>query len=98
MPGLAIHEAAETEMAEAASFYEAGTAGLGHAFLDDIEKSFERILADPEAFPIVGENVRQALSRRFPYSIFFAIESADFIRVVAVAHQKRRPEYWRNRL
>lgn len=95
---ISIHDAAEAELAEAASFYESRTAGLGHAFLDEFEKSLARLSADPEAFPKIGQDVRRLIVRRFPYSVFFAVESEDFIRVLAVAHQKRRPGYWRNRL
>ncbi len=95
---ISIHDAAEAELAEAASFYESRTSGLGHAFLDEFEKSLARISADAEAFPTMGRNVRRLIVHRFPYSLFFAVESEDFIRVLAVAHQKRRPGYWWNRL
>jgi plasmid stabilization system protein ParE len=95
---ISIHDAAEAELTEAASFYESRTAGPGRAFLDEFEKSLARISSDPEAFPAIGQDVRRLIVRRFPYSVFFAVESEDFIRVLAVAHQKRRPGYWRNRL
>lgn len=46
---------------------------------------------------LVGDEVRHKLLIRFPYSILYVIEP-DRIRVVAVAHQKRRPGYWSYRL
>ena len=35
--------------------------------------------------------------RRFPYQVVF-IELKKYIRVLAVAHERRRPGYWRERL
>jgi hypothetical protein len=34
--------------------------------------------------------------RRFPYLVFYAVAPEE-IRVVAIAHAKRRPGYWRDR-
>ncbi|MEW6219610.1 MAG: type II toxin-antitoxin system RelE/ParE family toxin [Thermodesulfobacteriota bacterium] len=71
---------------------------LGLAFLEEVEKSTRRILENPMAYQCVGSEVRQAPVVRFPYSILYVIEPAEHIRVIAVAHQKRRPGYWRKRL
>jgi hypothetical protein len=40
-----------------------------------------------------GDHVRRKFLSRFPYGVIFAAEE-DRIRVVAIAHLKRRPEYW----
>jgi plasmid stabilization system protein ParE len=71
-------------------------AGLGLAFLDEIEESVEQVLANPEACQHEYGEIRCKRLRRFPYNLFYSLE-ADRIRVLAVAHQKRRPGYWRNR-
>jgi hypothetical protein len=42
-------------------------------------------------------HVRKLPSQRFPYAIVF-IELDDEIRVLAIAHGKRQPGYWRARL
>ncbi|MCP4594404.1 MAG: hypothetical protein GY842_27045 [bacterium] len=41
--------------------------------------------------------VRRASLSRFPYALVF-IELDEEIRVLAVAHDKRRPGYWLDRL
>jgi plasmid stabilization system protein ParE len=66
-------------------------------FLVALEEAVEKVLANPEAFQLVSGETRHKLIRRFPYSLLYVIEP-DRIRVLAVAHQKRRPGYWRNRL
>ncbi len=98
MRKITFHEDADSEAHEAALYYEERATDLGLAFLDEIEKSSQRILANPLAYQRVGGEVRQAPVARFPYSILYVIEPDEHIRVIAVAHQKRRPGYWRERL
>jgi plasmid stabilization system protein ParE len=94
MRKVTFHEEADSEIYEAAIYYEEKAADLGLLFLDEIEKAIIRILANPMAYPSVGDEVRQAIVSRFPYSILYVIESDEHLRVIAVAHQKRRPGYW----
>jgi len=97
MRKVTFHEDAETEMNEAARYYEERALGLGMSFLDAIEEAVDQVLANPEAYQLVGDDVRHKILRRFPYSVLYVIEP-DRIRVMAVAHQKRRPGYWCYRL
>jgi len=98
MRKISFHEDADSEVLEAAIYYEGRAPDLGLAFLDEVEKASERILANPLTYQFVGAEVRQAPIARFPYSVLYVVEAADHIRVIAVAHQKRRPGYWRKRL
>jgi len=97
MRAMTFHEEASAEVNEAAKYYEERVPGLGLLFLVALEEAVEKVLANPEAFQLVGGETRHKLIRRFPYSLLYIIE-LDRIRVLAVAHQKRRPGYWRNRL
>jgi len=40
---------------------------------------------------------RRVLMQRFPFSVYYEVAN-DHIRVVAVAHQHRKPGYWKKRL
>ncbi|MEK8035972.1 MAG: type II toxin-antitoxin system RelE/ParE family toxin [candidate division NC10 bacterium] len=93
---MTLHEEADAEVNEAAKYYEERVPGLGLLFLAAVEEAVEKVLADPEAFQLVGDEIRHKLIRRFPYSLLYVIEP-DRIRVSAVAHQKRRPGYWSHR-
>ena len=97
MRKVTFHEEADVEVNEAARYYEASAPGLGLLFLAAVEEAVEQVLGNPEAFQVVGDEVRHKLLRRFPYSLLYVIEP-DRIRVIAVAHQKRRPGYWSRRL
>ncbi len=94
---IMLHEAAEAEMLEAAGYYEERASGLGLSFLGEVETMMQTVLTHPEAYQRVGNELRRAILKKFPYSLLYAIES-DRIRVIAVAHQKRRPGYWLSRL
>jgi toxin ParE1/3/4 len=91
-----IHEAAEAEINEAADFYDAESPGLGDVFIDDIERAIARISEFPEAAPLARGRVRKKIITKFPYSLVYSVRG-DQIRILAVAHQKRRPFYWRGR-
>jgi toxin ParE1/3/4 len=45
-------------------------------------------------YKIMG--LRRYVIQRFPYIIFYA-DLEEFIWIVAIAHGKRRPDYWRRR-
>ena len=87
---------AREELNEAASFYEARVPGLGAAFLDDVERSIVLLCENPQLGEVAGRAFRKVLLRRFPYSIVYALRDKEVI-IVAVAHQRRRPGYWRKR-
>jgi len=56
---IAFHELAETELNEAAQYYENEVAGLGRAFLSEVERSIEQIRENPEFCPIILKVVRR---------------------------------------
>ena len=87
---------AEEEMTEASQFYEAGSAGLGFKFLDDVQHVIDGLKEHPKLGQPIGRGLRRALLRRFPFSLIYS-EEPGAILIIAVAHQRRRPEYWLER-
>ena len=88
--------AAQRELNEAAEFYDAEDPGLGDAFLDAIERAFKQIQAFPESSPISLGSLRTKVLPAFPLSLIYWIAD-DAIVILAVAHHRRRPGYWRDR-
>jgi len=84
-------------MIEAALFYEAASPGLGDDFLNDIQHAIDAAREHPDLGAGVEYGFRRMLIRRFPFTIIYAVESEQIV-VVAVAHQRRRPEYWKGRM
>ena len=97
MKFITVHSEAYAEVVEAAEFYESCSPGLGFALLAEVERSLEHIAATPEAWQHIGKRARCKPLWRFPYSVICAVYP-NRVRVVALAHQKRRPFYWRRRL
>lgn len=97
MRQVTFHEDARAELAEASHYYEDRVPGLGQALIDDVENGVREILEHPNACERVSKSLRRKLLNRFPYGLIYTVET-NHIRIMAIAHQKRRPEYWRYRL
>jgi len=92
-----IVPAALAELHDAAAFYTASAnLELGLALLAEFEHGVNAILANPKVGAIFRGTRRRYLLRRFPYSIIYQVNT-DELRVIAVAHQRRRPGYWAGR-
>lgn len=80
-------------MDHAFEWYEMQQKNLGIQFLDEFDAAVRRIASYPEAFVLIGGNVRRCLIKRFPYGILYALDT-DKIIAIAVAHSHRKPDYW----
>lgn len=101
MRAIRILEAALTEAAEAAAWYELQRPGLGEEFAAAIQAGFDLIEADNAPLtPMYGESgalgVRRLVLQRFPFDIIVSDRNGERL-VLAIAHHARRPGYWRTR-
>jgi len=94
---FSFHPEAELEFTEAIDYYEEKEIGLGYDFAVEVYSAIERIAATPEAWPVIEEDIRRSLVRRFPYGILYS-ENKEEIFIVAVMHLHRDPEYWKHRI
>ena len=85
--------AAAAEIETAYRWYEKEREGLGAEFLEAVEKMVKAIAENPERFPAIRKDIRRAVLRRFPYSIFYRIVS-EHVVVIACFHGKRNPRVW----
>src|SRR5262245_773667 len=92
-----FHPAADRELLRAFNHYQDLGERLGYRLLDEVESAIRLLLEYPEAAPRVMAEVRRYPLNRFPYSIFYRLRK-DHLRILAVAHQSRRPLYWIGRL
>lgn len=91
-----FHPDATKELTEAADWYLRQSVAAARRFAIEIDRTLEMISLDPERFAQVGRNWRGCSVQRFPFQIVFRFDG-DRIRVIAVAHAKRRPNYWQHR-
>ncbi|MBC8051015.1 MAG: type II toxin-antitoxin system RelE/ParE family toxin [Chitinophagales bacterium] len=88
--------AAELELDETRDFYDQREPGLGDRFLREVANAVLLIEEQPEAWPLVSDIERAYRIRKFPYRIVYFLHGDEVI-VLAIAHFKRRLQYWRNR-
>lgn len=85
-----------SEVDTARDYYENEVEGLGKAFVHAVRGSIEEIKSNPTASRIIQGSYRRFLTPRFPFGIIYQV-SQDTLYVVAVAHLRKRPNYWKNR-
>ena len=91
-----FHPAARTELLKAEAWYWARSEAAADAFLIEIERALDEIAETPATWPRFLHGTRRFLLHRFPFSVVY-LQRGKSIRVVAVAHAKRRPGYWQRR-
>ncbi len=103
MREVRVLEAAAIEAVEAAVWYEQRRAGLGGEFREAFKGVLETLAEDlmPDApWPgRLGEGgIKRLGMKRFPFHVAFVAADATTVVVLAVAHHRRRPAYWRARV
>ncbi|MDO9450494.1 MAG: type II toxin-antitoxin system RelE/ParE family toxin [Rugosibacter sp.] len=94
---LRFSVAAQVELDEAFGYLEAEQADLGYRFTADIDEALGRIQMYPLAWHPLGHNLRRCHLRHFRYGVIYRIRG-DQAEVVAIAHDSRELDYWRDRL
>lgn len=86
-----------SEFEEAVSYYDQHGLGLGDEFTEEVYDTISRILHTPETWPQYFMTTRRCLMHRFPYGVIYQARE-DHIIITAVAHCRREPFYWKERL
>lgn len=92
-----FHPEALLEFEDAVQFYKERGRALGRRFAGEVRTTIAKTVATPERWRVLEQDVRVCRARVFPYAVLYTIE-LDHILIIAVAHDKRRPGYWRHRL
>ena len=93
----AFHPEAAHEFEEAVRFYRQRGHPLGKRFAHELRVAIAKIETAHQRWMVLEQDVRRCLVRVFPYSVLYTIE-AGYILIIAIAHKKRQPGYWRHRL
>ena len=93
---LEFHPAADAELRAAAAFYEARAPGLGGEFLTEVERVCSRLSEHQSLGPKLDSEHRRLALRRFPFGLIYCVRGSK-VQIIAVAHGRRRPGYWRPR-
>lgn len=88
---------ARHELDEALAYYADIHPNLAETLFREIVRSRKLIDQFPYAWMNMGRGVHGFIVRGYPYTIVYEVQGED-IWVIAYAHHKRRPGYWRKRL
>ncbi len=88
---------AEAEFLEAIPYYGSREEIEDDPFLAAMNFHVGEIAHDPDRFPKAGRDIRRCVVRKFPFIIFFRT-LPDHIRILAVAHTSRHPDYWKHQI
>ena len=91
-----IHESANHEIEDGFQWYESQLEGLGSKFKDEVYFAIKRVQVNPFLYSALSTNLRRCLLVKFPYKIIYNVFDKEIL-IVAVAHQRRRPNYWSKR-
>jgi toxin ParE1/3/4 len=94
---VALHPEAVAEASAAAQWYRERSASAADAFLGELDRAVEKIAEAPEMSPRCVRGTRRYVLRHFPFSIVYRDVSGS-IEVIAIAHGRRKPDYWKDRL
>lgn len=91
-----FHPEARRELFEAQDEYESQRTGRGERFTEAVERICSLIDRQPELFADIDGRRRNAPVARYPYGVVYEVTSFGVV-VMAIAHLRRRPGYWRTR-
>jgi plasmid stabilization system protein ParE len=95
-PSLDFHPRAIAEARAARRWYAQRSAALAGQFLSEFDDAVNQIATTPAQWPAYLHGTRFYRLRHFPYLVVYR-ETAAGVQIVAVAHTRRRPGYWRRR-
>jgi plasmid stabilization system protein ParE len=88
---------ADRELSESSIFYaREANAEVGLAFILEYERALALLCSNPRLGALWRNGRRRFSLRKFPYSIIYYIRDEE-LRVIALAHHRRRPSFWAGR-
>ncbi len=93
-----LHRMALQEFHEARRWYLQRSNGAGERFREAVRETIRAIASDPRLPVADQDGMRWWKTKRFPYLLHYYIVDQNEIHVYAVAHERRRPGYWKRRL
>lgn len=96
---IILRREAAIDLDEIFVWYEMQKQGLGFEFINQFERILDKIIHNPTYASIIIEDGRSATLKRFPYEIIYLVDEPNQqVRIIAIIHQRRNPEWFRQRL
>ena len=92
---VVVSSSAQEDMLTASRYYLEQSPDLPDAFLGELNDAFQLIAENPDIGSPIGDGNRKVVLQRFPFLVIYRREKTTCI-VLAVGHQRRRPNYWKS--
>ena len=93
---VSFHPEAVQELRAAFLWYFDRNPIVAQSFQDETEHAIETILENPHQWQNWGKSERKYVFSRFPFNLIYRV-NLNKVEVIAIAHQKRKPGYWKKR-
>jgi plasmid stabilization system protein ParE len=94
---LQIHPAALAELKSAVVWYQQRSETAAHNFVSELDRVIELVIASPGRWPSGEHGTRKLVLQRYPFAVIYR-EKETVVQLLAIAHGRRRPGYWKDRL
>lgn len=96
---IVLRREAEIDLDEIFVWYEEQQPELGYRFLKDFERTLRKIERNPYHASYIEAYARGTSLKKFPYEVIYRIDiNTRQVRIIAVIHHHRDPEWFRRRL
>jgi len=92
-----FEDAAKADLRQSALHYDQERPGLGRELVAEVIATVDRIGHYPLSAPVVWKQFRRARVQRFRFDVIYYVEPERIV-VVAVVHQRRHPDFWKDRV
>ena len=94
-----VRRKAQIDLDEVFVWYEEQKAGLGFEFLKEFENTVSKVRFNAQHASFIEADARSTSLKRIPYDVVYTIDEAKSqVRIIAIIHQNRDPEWFRQRL
>lgn len=92
-----FHRLATREFQAARQWYRQRNLQTELSFRSEVDKAVQQIAGTPDRWPVYQGAYRWIRGRRFPYLLYYRVRDPYQVIILAVAHARRRPGYWKRR-
>ena len=91
-----FHPKARDELRRAHAWYEERSPLSAAALAQEVDVAISRLSEGPMQYAAAEHGTRRLVLPRFPFNIFYRVGATEVV-IVAIAHHKRKPDYWTKR-
>lgn len=97
MANVVLHPSAQREYQAAVGWYQQRNPAAARRFVAEVDRVLAQVGAQPDHYGWYDDTFREAVLRRYPYSVVYRVEPSGDVLVAAIAHASREPGYWQGR-